>query len=109
MTVEDYIRPAAIRAGVIRVGNGITYDRDGEVVKRFGFHALGRHSIATFLMENETNPAVVQAVMRHSKMDKTLYYSHTHRAAKRAEREKVLQHLVPEEMRVQMREPETVQ
>ena len=47
--------------------------------------------------------------MRHSKMDMTLYYSHTHRAAKRAEREKVLQHLVPEEMRVQMREAETIQ
>jgi len=109
MLVEDYIRPAAIQAGVIRVENGITYDRDGEVVKRFGFHVLGRHSIATFLMENETNPAVVQAVMRHSKMDMTLYYSHTHRAAKRAEREKVLQHLIPEEMRVPVREPETIQ
>jgi hypothetical protein len=60
-------------------------------------------------MENETNPAVVQAVMRHSKMDITLYYSHTHRAAKRAEREKVLQHLVPEKMREQMREPQTIQ
>jgi integrase len=109
MLVEDYIRPAAIFAGVIRVENGITYDLDGEIVKRFGFHVLGRHSIATFLMENETNPAVVQAVMRHSKMDMTLYYSHTHRAAKRAEREKVLQHLVPEAKRVQMRVQETIQ
>ena len=110
MLVEDYIRPAAILAGIIRVENGITYDRDGEIVERFGFHVLGRHSIATFLMENETNPAVVQAVMRHSKMDNmTLYYSHTHRAAKRAEREKVLQHLVPEEMRVQMRVQGTIQ
>jgi hypothetical protein len=60
-------------------------------------------------MENETNPAVVQAVMRHSKMDMTLYYSHTHRTAKRAEREKVLQHLVPEEMRVQVRVQGTIQ
>ncbi len=42
MLVEDYIRPAAVRAGVITVTNGITYDRDGEVVKRFGFHVLGR-------------------------------------------------------------------
>ena len=39
--VEDYIRPAAIAAGVIRVENGVTYDRDGEIVKRFGFHNLG--------------------------------------------------------------------
>ena len=107
--VEDYIRPAAIRAGVIRVENGVTHDRDGEVVKRFGFHVLGRQSIATFLMDNQENPAVVQAVMRHSKMDMTLYYSHSHRAAKRAAQERVLQHLVPAEMRVQMREPPTIQ
>jgi len=39
----------------------------------------------------------------------TLYYSDTHRAAKRAEREKVLQHLVPDEKRVQMRAQETIQ
>lgn len=56
---------------------GVTVDCDGEVVKRFGFDVLGRHSIATFLMDNQENPAVVQAVMRHSKMDMTLYYSHT--------------------------------
>lgn len=107
--VEDYIRPAATRAGVIKVENGIMYDRDGEIVKRFGFHVLGRHSIATFLMDNQENPAVVQAVMRHSKMDMTLYYSHSQRAAKRAAQERVLQHLVPTEMRVQVREPQSVQ
>ena len=74
--VEDYIRPAAIAGGVIRVKDGY-YDRDGEVVKRFGFHNLGRHSLATFLMDEQENPAVVQAIMRHSKMDMTLYYSPT--------------------------------
>jgi len=79
MLVEDYLRPAAIRAGVITVKDGITYDRDGEVVKRFGFHVLGRHSVATFLMDEQENPAVVQAVMRHARMDMTLYYSHSQR------------------------------
>jgi integrase len=39
--VEDYIRPAAVAAGVITVENCLTYDRDGEIVKRFGFHNLG--------------------------------------------------------------------
>ncbi|MFZ3262966.1 MAG: site-specific integrase [Terriglobales bacterium] len=107
--VEDYIRPAAIAAGVIRVESGVTYDRDGEVVKRFGFHNLGRHSLATFLMDEQENPAVVQAIMRHAKMDMTLYYSHSRRKAKRAAQEKVLQRLIPEEMRVPMREPETIQ
>ena len=107
--VEDYIRPAAIAAGVIRVENGVMYDRYGEVVKRFGFHNLGRHSLAAFLMDEQENPAVVQAVMRHAKMDMTLYYSHSRRKAKRAAQEKVLQHLIPAEMRVPMRERETIQ
>jgi integrase len=94
MLVEDYIRPAAIKAGAIRVENGITYDRDGEVVKRFGFHNLGRHSLATFLMDEQENPAAVQAIMRHAKMDMTLYYSHSSRKAKRAAQEKMFQHLM---------------
>lgn len=111
--VEDYIRPAAIKAGVIRVENGVTYDRDGEVVKRFGFHNLGRHSLATFLMDEQENPAVVQAIMRHSTMDMTLYYSHSRRKAKRAAQEKVLQRLVipaaEREMRETIREPRSIQ
>ena len=84
MLVEDYLRPAAIRAGVMTVKDGKTYDRDGELVKRFGYHVLGRHSVATFLMDEQENPAVVQAVMRHSRMDMTLYYAHSQRKAKRA-------------------------
>ena len=53
--------------------------------------------------------ALVQAIMRHAKMDMTLYYSHSQRKAKRAAHEKVLQHLLPEEKREPMREPETIQ
>ena len=55
MLVEDYLRPAAIRA------------RD----------------------EGE-NPAVVQAIMRHAKLDMTLYYSHSGGKQKLAAQEKVL-------------------
>jgi integrase len=106
--VEDYLRPAAIRAGVIREENGVTYDRDGEIVKRFGFHVLGRHSLATFLMDQQENPAVVQAIMRHAKMDMTLYYTHSNRTAKRAAQEKVAERLVPVEMREPMRERQLV-
>jgi hypothetical protein len=53
-------------------------------------------------------PALVQSIMRHSKMDMTLYYSHSRRKAKRAAQERVLQHLIPEEMRVPMRVPESI-
>jgi len=36
--------------------DGKTYGPDGEEVKRFGFHVLGRHSPATFLMDEGHNP-----------------------------------------------------
>ena len=38
--------------------------------------------------------------MRHARMDMTLYYSHSQCKAKRAAQEKVLQHLIPDDMRV---------
>jgi integrase len=65
---EDYLRPAANRAGAIRREGGGTHGPNGEVVKRFGFHTF-RHSLATCLMDEQENPAVVQAIMRHSKTD----------------------------------------
>jgi integrase len=110
MLVEDYLRPAAIRAGVLRIEDGVTYGPDGEPVKRYGFHTF-RHSLATCLMDEQENPAVVQAILRHARMDMTLYYSHSQRKAKRAAQEKVLQHLVPAaiEMREPMRGPQTIQ
>jgi integrase len=98
-------------SGVIREEDDITYGPEGEAVKRFGFHTF-RHSLATCLMDEQENPAVVQAIMRHSKMDMTLYYSHSQRSAKRAAQERVLQRLVvpaAPEMRVPMRVPETIQ
>jgi hypothetical protein len=65
------------------------------------------------MMDEQENPAVVQAIMRHSKMDVTLYYSHSRRSVKRAAQEKVLRRLVipavAREMRVRMRVPETIQ
>ena len=57
----------------------------------------------TFLMDEQENPAVVQAIMRHAKMDMTLYYSHSSKKAKRAAVENYAQRLAPESMRVQMR------
>jgi integrase len=107
MLVEDYLRPAAIRAGVLKVVDGVTYGPDGDSVRRFGFHNLGRHSLATFLMDEGENPAVVQAIMRHAKLDMTLYYSHSRRKQKLAAQEKVLQRLLPQ--REPEREPHTIQ
>ena len=60
-------------------------------------------------MDEQENPAVVQAIMRHAKMDMTLYCSHSSRKAKRAAQEKMFQHLIPEEMRVQVQVQKTIQ
>ena len=67
MLVSDYLRPAAIRAGVIAA------DWDG----RFGFHNL-RHSLASYLVRSKTDPKTVQALLRHSDVKTTLQlYSHS--------------------------------
>ncbi len=67
MLVEDHLRPAAVKAGVLK---------DGEKV-RFGFHNL-RHSLASFLVRSKTDPKTVQALLRHSDVKTTLQlYAHS--------------------------------
>jgi integrase len=55
MLVEDYLRPAAVRAGVLLSRQ----DREGRLVdndpRRFGFHNL-LHSLASFLIRIKTDP-----------------------------------------------------
>ena len=104
MLVEDYLRPAALRSGVLKQVDGKTYGPDGEEVKRFGFHVLGRHSLTTLLMDEGHNPAVIQAIMRHSKMDMTLYYSHSQRREKRAALDKIAARFAPKQVRELERE-----
>jgi len=93
----------------------LPYDRDGEVVRRFGFHNLGWNSLATFLMDEQENPAVVQAVMRHANMDITLSTTLILVAKPGEPRRRrfcnarFLQRPLPEEMRVPMPELETIQ
>jgi integrase len=74
MIVEDYIRPAAIAAGVLEQRDDGCY-YDGELVERFGFHSL-RHGLATWLAEQGTDPAVIQRMLRHSSKDMTGHYIH---------------------------------
>lgn len=67
MLVSDYLRPAAVKAGVLRVTeDGRVYDASGSPVKRFGFHNL-RHSLSTALLTEEREDLrTVQDMMRHS-------------------------------------------
>jgi integrase len=55
MLVEDYLRPAAVKVGILsshRDENGKLVDDD---LRRFGFHNL-RHSLASFLVRIKTDP-----------------------------------------------------
>ncbi len=62
-----YIRPPAVRAGVLRQDDP----------RRFGFHNL-RHSLASFLIRTKTDPKTVQALLRHSDVRTTLQlYAHS--------------------------------
>ncbi len=61
MLVEDYLRPAAVKSGVIATGDPC----------RFGFQKL-RRSWASFLVHSKTDPKTVQALLRHSDVKTTL-------------------------------------
>jgi len=64
---QDYLRPAAIAAGVIPKG----------YKGRFGWHNF-RHTTAHHLVRSGVGPKVVQGLLRHSKVETTLrYYAQT--------------------------------
>jgi integrase len=73
MIVQDYIRPAAVAAGVIP-----------NDCPRFGFHNL-RHGLSTFLIDNGHDPVVVQRMLRQSNLDMTMHYVHNSRKARSAQ------------------------
>lgn len=66
---QDYLPPAAVKAGVIAKG----------YTGRFGGHNL-RHSLATFFAENEVNLPLIQAALRHAKPATTAKYTHRNNA-----------------------------
>src|SRR3981081_1016676 len=76
MLVEDHLRPAAVKAGILSShpdNHGGLVDDDP---RRFGFHNL-RHSLASFLVRIRTDPKAVQTLLRHSDVKLTLqFYSH---------------------------------
>ncbi len=59
--VQNYLRPAAVRAGVI----------PAEWKGRFGFHNF-RHSLATALVKLKVDPKTVQGVLRHEDFGTTM-------------------------------------
>jgi integrase len=96
-----------VQAGIIIVdANGKTFDTDGNEIMRFGFHTF-RHSLASFLMAEGENPAVIQATLRHTRLDMTMYYSHARKQQKRDAQGMVLEAILAK--REPKREPEATQ
>ncbi len=90
MLVEDYLRPAAARAGVLSAA----VNEDGGLVendlRRFGFHNL-QHSLAAFLVDANVDPKTVQDLLRQSDVHTTLQlYAHSRDATKLAAQRQML-------------------
>ena len=79
VAAQDYLRPAAAKAGVI----------DADYRGRFGWHNL-RHSLATFLADNDVSLSVIQRMLRHSKPATTAIYTHRTNAVQMAAQAKFL-------------------
>lgn len=77
---QDYLRPAAVKAGVIPKG----------YKGRFGWHNL-RHSLATFFAANEVNLPVIQSILRHAKPSTTAVYLHRVNSAQMVAQAKFLE------------------
>jgi integrase len=59
--VQKYLRPAAIKAGVLKADDRI----------RFGFHNF-RHSLASALVKLKCDPKTVQSILRHEDVRTTM-------------------------------------
>jgi integrase len=82
--VQKYLRPAAIKAGVIAT------DWRG----RFGFHNF-RHSLATALVKLKVDPKTVQDILRHEDFGTTMrLYAQSDMDATRNAQSKFLEQLM---------------
>ena len=100
MIVEDYLRPAAIKAGVIKVVNSETHDMAGNVLKRFGFHCF-RHTLASFLLAQGNNPVLIKNLLRWSKISMLDVYGHVMTDEKIAAQGSMLERIMPKTHAVQ--------
>ncbi len=100
MVVEDYLRPAAIKAGVIAERDGKTYDGDGNLITRFGFHCF-RHTLASFLLAEGNNPVLIKNLLRWSKISMLDIYGHVMTEEKIAAQGSMLERIMPKTDTVQ--------
>jgi integrase len=100
MVVEDYLRPAAIKAGVIIERDGQTYDTAGNLIKRFGFHCF-RHTLASFLLAEGNNPVLIKNLLRWSKISMLDTYGHVMTDEKIAAQGSMLERIMPKTVAAQ--------
>jgi integrase len=100
MVVEDYLRPAAIKAGVITEQDGKTYDSTGNLITRFGFHCF-RHTLASFLLAEGNNPVLIKNLLRWSKISMLDVYGHVMTDEKIAAQGSMLERIMPKTNAVQ--------
>ena len=94
MMVEDYLRPAAIKAGGIKVRDGSTYDAAGNQIKRFGLHCF-RHTLASFLLAQGNSPVLIKNLLRWSKISMLDVYGHVMTDEKIAAQGSMLERIMP--------------
>jgi integrase len=79
--MENYIRPAALRAGIS---------------KHINWHVF-RHTFSTLLAENDEDVKTVQSLMRHANSNITMnIYTHAVSSKKRRAQMKVVEMILPE-------------
>jgi integrase len=100
MILEDYLRPAAIKAGVITERDGKTYDGAGNLITRFVFHCF-RHTLASFLLAEGNNPVLIKNLLRWSKISMLDVYGHVMTDEKIAAQGSMLERIIPKTHAVQ--------
>jgi integrase len=81
--VQKYLRPAAVKAGVIREGQKV----------RFGFHNF-RHALATALVKLKVDAKTVQGMLRHEDFGTMQLYSQSDMELMRDAQGKFLEQLL---------------
>lgn len=86
--VQKYLRPAAVKAGVIKEGEQV----------RFGFHNF-RHSLASSLVKLKCDPKTVQGILRHEDVRTTMQlYAQSDQESKLEAQGKFLEMLMGDKM-----------
>lgn len=87
---QKCLRPAAVKAGVVREGQKV----------RFGFHNF-RHSLASALVKMNVDPKTVQAFLRHAHVTTTLQlYAQSDMESKRDAQSRFLEQLLGDKIRL---------